>query len=72
MTYLAASMIIAGEGFSSAWFAFLMFRQTFTDRAVALINQGSQFRLLRLPLDRVGDIVGRRALEAVAPARRQW
>jgi ATP-binding cassette subfamily B protein RaxB len=38
-------------------FAFLMFRQTFTDRAVALINQGFQFRLLRLHLDRVADIV---------------
>ncbi len=58
VTYLAARMIIAGEGFSIGMlFAFLMYRQTFTDRAVALINQGLQFRLLRLHLDRVGDIV---------------
>ena len=56
--YLAASMIIAGDGFSIGMlFAFLMFRQTFTDRAVALINQGLQFRLLRLHLERVADIV---------------
>ncbi len=47
-------------------FAFLMFRQTFTDRAVALINQGLQFRLLRLHLDRVADIVAN-APEAVGP-----
>ena len=58
VTYLAARMILAGEGFSIGMlFAFLMFRQTFTDRAVALINQGLQFRLLRLHLDRVADIV---------------
>jgi ATP-binding cassette subfamily B protein RaxB len=58
VTYLAASMIIAGEGFSIGMlFAFLMFRQTFTDRAVALINQGLQFSLLRLHLERVADIV---------------
>ncbi len=58
VTYLAACMIIAGEGFSIGMlFAFLMYRQTFTDRAVALINQGLQFRLLRLHLERVGDIV---------------
>jgi ATP-binding cassette subfamily B protein RaxB len=58
VTYLAARMILAGEGFSIGMlFAFLMFRQIFTDRAVALINQGFQFRLLRLHLDRVSDIV---------------
>jgi ATP-binding cassette subfamily B protein RaxB len=57
VTYLAARMILAGEGFSIGMlFAFLMFRQTFTDRAVGLINQGFQFRLLRLHLDRVADI----------------
>jgi ATP-binding cassette subfamily B protein RaxB len=38
-------------------FAFLSFRQTLTDRAVALINQALQFKLLRLHLDRLADIV---------------
>jgi ATP-binding cassette subfamily B protein RaxB len=58
VTYLAARMILAGDGFSIGMlFAFLMYRQTFTDRTVALINQALQFRLLRLHLDRVGDIV---------------
>jgi ATP-binding cassette subfamily B protein RaxB len=56
--YLGACMIIAGEGFSVGMlFAFLMYRQTFTERAVALINQSFQFRLLRLHLDRVSDII---------------
>jgi ATP-binding cassette subfamily B protein RaxB len=58
VTYLAARMILDGAGFSVGMlFAFLSFRQTFSDRAAALINQGLQFRLLRLHLDRLGDIV---------------
>jgi ATP-binding cassette subfamily B protein RaxB len=56
--YLGASMILAGEGFSVGMLiAFLSFRETFTDRAIALINQTVQFRLLRLHLDRLADIV---------------
>jgi ATP-binding cassette, subfamily B, bacterial CvaB/MchF/RaxB len=38
-------------------FAILSFRQTFTDRALGLINQGMQFRLLGLHLERLADIV---------------
>ncbi len=68
VTYIAARMVIAGEGFSVGMlFAFLSFRQTFTDRAVALINQGLQFRLLGLHLDRVSDIVANK-IEATGPA----
>ncbi len=68
VTYLAARMVIAAEGFSVGMlFAFLSFRQTFTDRAVALINQGLQFRLLGLHLDRVSDIVVNQ-IEATGPA----
>jgi ATP-binding cassette subfamily B protein RaxB len=47
-------------------FAFLSFRQTFTDRTIALINQAIQFRFLGLHLDRLGDIVT--AAPEVAPA----
>jgi ATP-binding cassette subfamily B protein RaxB len=58
VTYLAARMIIGAEGFSVGMlFAFLSFRQTFTDRCISLINQAIQFRLLRLHLDRLADIV---------------
>jgi ATP-binding cassette subfamily B protein RaxB len=57
VTYLAARMILKGDGFSVGMlFAFLSFRQTFTDRALGLINQAVQFRLLRLHLDRLADI----------------
>jgi ATP-binding cassette, subfamily B, bacterial CvaB/MchF/RaxB len=56
--FLAARMILAADGFSVGMlFAFLSFRQTLTDRAVALINQALQFKLLRLHLDRLADIV---------------
>ncbi len=56
--YVAAGLILQAQGFSVGMlFSFLSFRQTFTDRAVALINQGIQFRFLRLHLDRLADIV---------------
>jgi ATP-binding cassette subfamily B protein RaxB len=58
VVYLAGRIILAGDGFSVGMlFAFLSFRQTFTDRIIALINQAIQFRLLTLHLDRIGDIV---------------
>jgi ATP-binding cassette, subfamily B, bacterial CvaB/MchF/RaxB len=56
--YLGARAILAGDGFSIGMlFAFLSFRQTFTDRATALINQFIQFRFLDLHLERLSDIV---------------
>jgi len=58
VVFLAARLILAGEGFSVGMlFAFLSFRQTFTDRSLALINQTLQFRLLGLHLERLGDII---------------
>lgn len=58
VTYLAARMILNGDGFSIGMlFAFMSFRATFTDRIGSLIEQLIQFRLLGLHLDRIGDIV---------------
>lgn len=58
VVYLAARLIMAGDGFSIGMlFAFLSYRRTFTDRSLALINQVVQFSYLRLHLDRLGDIV---------------
>jgi len=58
VTYLAARMILNGEGFSIGMlFAFMSFRATFTERIGSLIEQLIQFRLLGLHLDRIGDIV---------------
>lgn len=56
--YVAGSAILSGQGFSVGMlFAFLAYRQTFTDRAMALVNQLMEFRFLRLHLDRLSDIV---------------
>lgn len=56
--YLGARIIMSGDGFSIGMLiAFLSFRQTFTDRTNALINQAIQFRFLNLHLDRLADIV---------------
>ena len=56
--YVAGCAIVAGQGFSVGMlFSFLSYRQTFTDRAMALVNQLIQLRLLRLHLDRLSDIV---------------
>jgi ATP-binding cassette subfamily B protein RaxB len=53
--HLGARAILAGDGFSVGMlFAFLSFRQTFTDRANTLINQAIQFRFLGLHLERLG------------------
>lgn len=56
--YLGAAMIIDATGFSVGMLlAFLSFRQTFSDRAASLILQINQFRMLRVHVDRLGDIV---------------
>ncbi len=58
VVYLAARQIIADDGFTIGMlFAFMSYRQTFTDRCLALINQIVQFSYLHLHLDRLGDIV---------------
>lgn len=56
--YLAAKSIIIGRGFSIGMlFAFISFRQTFTERSASLLQQMTQFRLLGLHLERMNDIV---------------
>lgn len=69
--FLGARMILSGAGFSVGMLlAFLSFRQTFSDRAVSLINQSVQFRLIGLHLDRLSDIVtAQPEVQAAAPPR---
>ena len=56
--YLGAKTVLQGGGLSIGMlFAFLSFRQTFSDRANTLIGQFVQLRLIRLHLDRLSDIV---------------
>jgi ATP-binding cassette subfamily B protein RaxB len=71
VVFLGARMILAGAGFSVGMLlAFLSFRQTFSDRAVSLINQAVQFRMIGLHLDRLSDIVtALPEVEAAAPPR---
>ncbi|WP_454719005.1 peptidase domain-containing ABC transporter [Caulobacter segnis] len=58
VVYFASKMIIDGQGFSIGMlFAFLSFRQMFTDRANSLVSQFMQFKFLSLHLDRLADIV---------------
>ena len=58
VVYLGARLIIAGEGFTIGMlFAFMSYRQMFTDSSLALINQVVRFSILHLHLDRLGDIV---------------
>lgn len=70
VVFLAARMILSGSGFSVGMlFAFMSYRQTLSDRVIALINQVIAFRYLSLHLDRIGDIVHAEAdtFEGVMP-----
>lgn len=56
--WLGARMVLEAQGFSIGMLmAFLSFRQTFSDRTMSVVEEIMQFRLLRLHLDRLGDIV---------------
>lgn len=56
--YLGAKMVLSAEGFSVGMLmAFLSFRQTFSDRTLSVVEEAINFRLLRLHLDRLGDII---------------
>ena len=58
VVYIASRMILSGDGFSIGMlFAFMSYRQTLSDRVIALINQVIAFRYITLHLDRVGDII---------------
>lgn len=58
VVFLGASLVLKGEGFSIGMLvAFLAYRTTFTDRALAFIAQAQQFRLIGMHLRRLSDIV---------------
>lgn len=58
VVYLGARMVLNADGFSVGMLmAFLSFRQTFSDRALSLVNEVIKFRLLRLHLGRLADII---------------
>jgi ATP-binding cassette subfamily B protein RaxB len=58
VVYLGTRDILTAKGFSVGMLvAFLAFRATFTDRANSLVQQGLQFGMLKLYIERLGDII---------------
>lgn len=58
VVYLGARMAIEGQGFSVGMlFAFMSYRQQFSERAAALVQHAIEFRMLGLHLERLSDIV---------------
>jgi ATP-binding cassette subfamily B protein RaxB len=56
--YIGATIVLEAERFTVGMlFAFLAFRQIFSDRVNALVNQYVQFRSIGLHLERLSDIV---------------
>jgi len=59
IVYFGATLIMTGDGAFTLGmlFAFMMFRQLFTQSMTLLLTKGIQFRLLGLHLDRLSDII---------------
>ena len=56
IVFLAARLVLAGQLTVGMVFAFMAYRQHFTDRSVALIEKALEFRILGLHLERLSDI----------------
>ncbi len=54
--YLAARMTLADTLTIGMIFAFMSYKQNFTERAVQLVEKALDFRILELHLERLGDI----------------
>lgn len=57
VVYFGAQSVMDGSISAGMLFAILLYRNQFGDRAEALLRQGVQFRLLRLHMERLADIV---------------
>ena len=57
IVYFGASFILAGDMTVGMLFAFMAYRQNFSDRAIGLVTKGVEFRMLNLHLERLADIV---------------
>ena len=56
VVYLGANRILEGAFTVGMLYAFVAFKGQFTDRMVTLLDQGAQFLLLRLHLERLAEI----------------
>ena len=57
VVYLGARAVLAGDLTVGMLFAFLAYRQQFSDRVASLVAKGIEFRMLGLHLERLADIV---------------
>lgn len=56
IVFLAAKLVLNGQLTVGMVFAFMAYRQHFTERSVALVEKAMEFRILGLHLDRLSDI----------------
>ena len=70
LIWVSAHMIIAGEFTVGMMVAFLAYKTHFVARAAALVDKAFQFRLVRIHLERLEDIVETR-VEPLAPSGAQ-
>lgn len=56
LIYVAAKMVMAGDFTVGMIFAFMAYKQNFTDKASALVEKAIDFRMLNLHLERIADI----------------
>jgi ATP-binding cassette subfamily B protein RaxB len=56
IVFLAANLVLVGQLTVGMVFAFMAYRQHFTERSVALIEKALEFRILGLHLERLSDI----------------
>lgn len=54
--YLAAKLVLGNQLTVGMIFAFMAYKQLFTDKAVALVEKALEFRILGLHLERLSDI----------------
>jgi len=55
--YLAAKLVMGGEGFSVGMlFAFMSYKGQFTNKAAGLVSKFIEFKMLSLHMDRIADI----------------
>jgi ATP-binding cassette subfamily B protein RaxB len=56
IVFLSAKLVLAGQLTVGMVFAFMAYRQHFTERSVALVEKALEFRILGLHLERLSDI----------------
>ncbi len=69
VVYFAAGMVMRGEFTVGMLFAVMLYRVSFTERADALAQRVVEFRLLRLHLERLADIIHTQREEGIDDSR---